>query len=55
MAKPLKKGDSRESPASLSKDDLVKISDGILAEPDIPSSEIEDVFRIRADGYRASN
>ena len=50
MAKTLKTSDSWEPPASLSKEELVKISDGILAEPDIPYTETEDVFRIHANG-----
>ena len=50
MAKTLKTSDSWEPPASLSKEELVKISDGILGEPDIPYTETEDVFRIHANG-----
>ena len=50
MAKTLQTTDSWEPPASLSKEELVKISDGILGEPDIPYTETEDVFRIHANG-----
>ena len=39
-----------QPPARLSKDEMVKISDGILGETDIPFSETEDVFRIRSNG-----
>jgi hypothetical protein len=37
-------------PERISKSDMVKISDTILAEPDINFGEKEDVFRIRVNG-----
>ena len=39
-----------EPPAKLSKKQMVKISDAVLAEPDIPFAETEDVFRIHSNG-----
>ncbi len=49
MAKTLTAAKVWEPPASLSKDEMVKISDALLAEPDIEFTETEDVFRIRAN------
>jgi hypothetical protein len=39
-----------EPPARLSKPEMVKISEAVLAEPDVAFTEAEDVFRIRANG-----
>jgi hypothetical protein len=39
-----------EPPARLTRAEMAKISDAVLAEPDIPYSESEDIFRIRANG-----
>lgn len=50
MAKLSKKSDAWEPPVNLSKEQMVRISDALLAEPDIPYDETEDVFRIRANG-----
>ena len=50
MAKTRQNAESWKPPTHLSKEELVKISDGILAEPDIPYTETEDVFRINANG-----
>ena len=38
-----------EPPTSISKDEMVKISEALLTEPDIEFTETEDVFRIRAN------
>ena len=35
-----------EPPVRIEKDELVRISDALLAEPDIEFTETEDVFRI---------
>jgi len=37
-------------PPKLSKEEMVRISDAVLAEPDIPFREYEDIFRIRSNG-----
>ena len=37
-------------PVRIEKDELVRISDRVLAEPDIAYSETEDIFRIHANG-----
>lgn len=39
-----------EPPVRIEKDELIKISDALLAEPDIHFNETEDVFRIRSNG-----
>lgn len=39
-----------EPPVRLDKSELIRISDGVLSEPDIPFDESEDIFRIRANG-----
>ena len=39
-----------EPPARLSRKQMVRISDSVLGEPDIPFSEREDIFRISANG-----
>lgn len=39
-----------EPPARLTKKQMVRISDAVLAEPDIPFAETEDIFRIRSNG-----
>jgi hypothetical protein len=41
---------SWEPPVRIEKDALVKISDALLAEPDIDFTETEDVFRIHSHG-----
>ena len=41
---------SWEPPIRIEKDELVKISDAMLAEPDIDFTETEDVFRIHSNG-----
>lgn len=50
MAKSSKKSDSWEPPESLSKKQMVQISETFQAEPDIPYTETEEVFRIHANG-----
>lgn len=37
-------------PESISKAEMVSISDAVLAEPDIPIQEYEDIFRIHSNG-----
>lgn len=44
------KADTWQPPGRIDKPEMVKISDAVLAEPDIPYSETEDVFRIHANG-----
>ena len=39
-----------EPPVRIEKDELVRISDALLAEPDIEFTETEDVFRIHSNG-----
>lgn len=39
-----------QPPVRIEKDELVRISDAILAEPDIAFSETEDIFRLRSNG-----
>lgn len=39
-----------EPPVRIEKDELIQISDALLAEPDIPYAETEDVFRIHSNG-----
>ena len=39
-----------EPPIRIEKDELIRISDAILAEPDIDYTETEDVFRIHSNG-----
>ena len=39
-----------EPPTRIDKDELVRISDEILAEPEIEFTELEDVFRIHSNG-----
>ena len=50
MAEVLTTARTWEPPARISRDEMVKISDAVLAEPDIAFSEDEDVFRIHANG-----
>jgi hypothetical protein len=38
-------------PARLTKEEMVRISDAVIAEPDIPFREYEDVFRIHSNGF----
>ena len=49
MAKTLTAAKIWEPPASLSKDEMVKISDALLAEPDVEFTETENIFRIHAN------
>ena len=39
-----------QPPVRIEKDELVRISEAILAEPDIAFGETEDIFRIRSNG-----
>ena len=41
-----------EPPVRIEKDELVRISDAILAEPDIPFDEIEDISPLPKGNYR---
>ncbi len=50
MADVLTKARTWEPPKRLDRDEMVKISDAVLGEPDIPFSETEDVFRIHSNG-----
>ena len=38
-------------PAHLTKEQMIQISDAVLAEPGIPFREYEDIFRIRSNGF----
>ena len=44
-----------EPPDRIEKDELVRISDRVLAEREIPYSETEDIFRINANGMDWDN
>ncbi len=39
-----------QPPIRIEKDELIRLSDAILAEPDIAYTETEDVFRIHSNG-----
>lgn len=50
MAATVVKSTGWEPPQRIEKDELIRISDAILAEPDIAYSETEDIFRIQSNG-----
>ena len=50
MAATVVKSTDWEPPARIEKDELIRISDQVLAEPDIAFSETEDIFRLHANG-----
>jgi len=50
MAATVVKAGTWQPPGRIDKPEMVRLSDAVLAEPDIPFSETEDVFRIRANG-----
>ena len=50
MAATVVKSTSWEPPVRIEKDELIRISDRVLGEPEITCSETEDIFRIHANG-----